>query len=333
MTALPPDLRTAIQDVLDGRSRRDLAGRALAASAGYRVGIGSAGLIRDEADVAAYLTARMPATFAAVAAALREARRAAPDLAPRSLLDAACGPGTASFAAVEDWPTIECVTLLDANPAFLDAARQLTGASPVPALQIAEVHKAHLDRDATRLPGADLVVMAYALVEMPLDEVASVAARLWAACREMLLLVEPGSREGFERIRRCRDMLVGQGASVVAPCTHEAPCPMAPPDWCHFSQRLPRLRDHMIAKGATVPFEDEKFSYVALARRPAAARRWGRVLAPPRVSKAAWAAPVCAEGAIARVDVLRRDPLYRDLKKTGWGDAMQAAPKLRADNA
>ena len=42
------------------------------------------------------------------------------------------------------------------------------------------------------------------------------------------------------------------------------------PDWCHFTQRLPRSRAHKQIKGAELPFEDEKFSYVALTRAPAA---------------------------------------------------------------
>ena len=37
-------------------------------------------------------------------------------------------------------------------------------------------------------------------------------------------------------------------------------------DWCHFSVRLPRSREHMHAKRAKVPFEDERFAYLAVSR-------------------------------------------------------------------
>jgi hypothetical protein len=44
-------------------------------------------------------------------------------------------------------------------------------------------------------------------------------------------------------------------------------------DWCHFSQRLPRSRDHMLLKDADVPFEDERYSYVVVTREKVFFRR------------------------------------------------------------
>ena len=58
---------------------------------------------------------------------------------------------------------------------------------------------------------------------------------------------------------------------------------LQPPDWCHFTQRLPRSRAHKQIKGAELPFEDEKFSYVALTRAPVA-----------RIPPACWRSPMSA---------------------------------------
>lgn len=225
MTTLPSALRSAIQDLLQGTSRRALSVRAQAASEGYRAGTVSSALIRDEADVAAYLTVRMPATFAAVAAAIREIRIVLPDYAPRGLLDMACGPGTAAFACVEAWPSVEAVTMLDANPSFLAAARQLAARSAAPALRSARIHHGRAEDMASPLPEADLVVVAYALVELPEAVARQLVARLWTQCSGVIVLVESGSRAGFERLRRCRDELLKAGAYAVAPCPHNAPCP------------------------------------------------------------------------------------------------------------
>ena len=83
---------------------------------------------------------------------------------------------------------------------------------------------------------------------------------------------------------RAREQLIASGAHVAAPCPHDGKCPLQPPDWCHFTQRLPRSRAHKQIKEADVPFEDEKFSYVALTRSPIA-RRPARVLAQPVVDQ------------------------------------------------
>jgi len=77
--SLPAALKARIAALLDGVSRNDLASRAAAISAAYRVGDASAATITDEASVIAYVVSRMPATFAATMAvfeAVREAWRA-----------------------------------------------------------------------------------------------------------------------------------------------------------------------------------------------------------------------------------------------------------------
>ncbi|TGU34238.1 methyltransferase type 11, partial [bacterium M00.F.Ca.ET.152.01.1.1] len=71
------------------------------------------------------------------------------------------------------------------------------------------------------------------------------------------------------------------GAHVSAPCPHDAPCPLKPPDWCHFSRRVARSRLHRLAKEADVPWEDEKYIYLAASRHQAAVRA-ARVIAPPK---------------------------------------------------
>ena len=127
---------------------------------------------------------------------------------------------------------------------------------------------------------ADLVVASYMIGEIGDAERRTLVDLMWAKTRDTLLIVEPGTPAGYGRIIAAREQLIASGAHVAAPCPHDGKCPLAPPDWCHFTQRLPRSRAHKQIKEADVPFEDEKFSYVALTRSPIA-RHPARVLAQP----------------------------------------------------
>jgi ribosomal protein RSM22 (predicted rRNA methylase) len=55
---------------------------------------------------------------------------------------------------------------------------------------------------------------------------------------------------------------------MIAPCPATTPCPIEPPDWCHFAARVERSSLHRRIKEGGLGYEDEKFSYIALARQP-----------------------------------------------------------------
>jgi ribosomal protein RSM22 (predicted rRNA methylase) len=171
-------------------------------------------------------------------------------------------------------------------------------------------------------PEAELVVASYVVNELSENERAAFADALWAKTRDMLLVVEPGSPAGYSHILSLRDRLIAQGAHIVAPCPHDAACPLIAPDWCHFTQRLQRSRAHKHLKAAALPYEDEKFSYVVLSRR-APARRPARVLTQPLVTKIAVSARICAGDGIRTANIPHRDkPAYKRAKKWNWGDAI-----------
>src|SRR3954470_3411290 len=114
---LPAELKAALDGKLRGFSRNDAAGRSATISKTYRDGGGSRG-IRSETDALAYALARMPATYAAVTASLNALVEIRPDFTPKNLLDVGAGPGTATWAATEAFPSLQKFTLLDANVAL-----------------------------------------------------------------------------------------------------------------------------------------------------------------------------------------------------------------------
>jgi ribosomal protein RSM22 (predicted rRNA methylase) len=262
----------------------------------------------------------MPATYAAVTASLNALREIIPHFAPTSLLDVGAGPGTASWAAAEAFSSLNNFTLLDANRALralaLDLGRDSTRLSKM-TYQRGEARAALAAAEA-----ADLVVVSYVIAELSDAERSALAELMWEKTRDTLLVVEPGTPAGYARIIALRAQLIASGAHVAAPCPHDGTCPLSAPDWCHFTQRLPRLRAHKQIKGAELPFEDEKFSYVALTRAPVAPHP-ARVLTQPVVSKVEVNAKLCTSDGLALIRVPSRTKAdYARARRWRWGDAV-----------
>ncbi|HJS45137.1 MAG TPA: small ribosomal subunit Rsm22 family protein [Rhizomicrobium sp.] len=324
-----PDLTKALAVLLDGVSRKDLAAAAQKLSAGYRRGATSQAILTP-VDAAAYAVARMPATTAACAAVFARLADAMPGFMPASLLDVGAGTGAASWAAIGQWAGITSVTMLDHNPALRALARKLADSGALAAAKIlsgdlkAERHISNSEK------GADLVVASYVLAELAEEKAAATAVDLWQSAGFALALIEPGTPDGFARIRSARAALIAAGGHVAAPCTHDGLCPLTgrsvrvsgsdqQKDWCHFSQRLPRSRDHMLLKDARVPFEDERYSYVVVTRERVASG--ARVLAPPLETKPGMTFKLCDDkGVRAQFVAVRDKDEYRRVRKRGWGD-------------
>jgi len=326
--ALPEALRAAIDRRLEGQGRAGLAQRAQALSEGYRGGRASSALVRGEADALAYALTRTPATYAAARRALEEVLALRPDLAVSSLLDAGAGPGGGGWAAIDALPGLSAVIRLDHSPAFLDLAEDLAAAGPAPLASAARL-RADLADPALSPPQADLVLAAYALTEIPAAALPGVVERLWSATRGLFLVVEPGSPEAWRRGLEIRTRLIAAGARLVGPCPHEAACPIAAPDWCHFAQRLPRGREHRLAKGGAAPFEDEKFFWLGFERAGpvSAGRAPARIIAPPRPGKPGVRLRLCQpDGRIENADIPRRDKAaFARARRLGWGETFDPA--------
>ena len=316
---LPAALRSGLEALAASFPGRDLAAASARLTADYRAGRGTR--LPSPVDVAAYAIARMPATYAACTHALAEASARA-DVMPRSILDIGAGPGTATWAASEAFPSIEAARLVDSHAGMTSVGKRLATYSSgvLSAAEWVSADLAGLPSDVT----ADLVIASYALNEAAIDKVPRIAADLFQRSTGLLVLVEPGSKAGFAVIAAARSALVAAGGRIVAPCPSDGVCPMSEPDWCHFAERLPRLRAHKAAKGADVPFEDEPFSYLVVARpglviRPATAR----ILKPPRAQKPGTSFSLCTPAGIATRFVAARDrEAFRATRRLGWGDAI-----------
>lgn len=318
---LPAPLRAALDAALDGVPAAEIAAALNVLSRRYRAEVLDGRLHLDTGIAAlAYCAARLPATFAAVRASFALAAGHMPGFSPKSLLDCGAGPGTVLWAAADCWPELQRATLLEASPAIRRLGQRLGQPDAVPAVSW---RAADLTKGLGAEDGADLVTLSYLLDELEPAARERLADEAWAATAGVLVAVEPGTPAGWRRILALRERLLAQGAHLAAPCPHRAPCPVQAPDWCHFSRRVARSRSHRLAKQGSVPWEDEKFIFLAASRTPAAAPAAARVVGPPQASGGKVLLKLCQADATLqnRLFTRREGAVFRQARRAGWGDA------------
>jgi ribosomal protein RSM22 (predicted rRNA methylase) len=300
---LPVAIRQRIEAQADALGFPAVQRAATALSAGYREG--RTPKLPDAERTAAYLVTRMPATYAAAYSVLREV--AARIGAIATVLDAGAGTGAASLAARAHFPDA-ALTLIERDSAFVAAAHQWLPAATFLTTDIAGM---------SLLPPHDLVIAAYSLGEFG----GGLASRLWQAACVALVLIEPGTPRGFSLIRKVRGELLDAGAHMVAPCPAATPCPLTDPDWCHFAARVERSSLHRRVKGGELGHEDEKFSYVALAREPVELPA-ARIIRHPQHRPGLIEIVNCTPAGVRTERVGKRDrDRFRAARKAAWGDA------------
>lgn len=329
-------LRAALARLLDGLPPRKASAAVDRLISSYRGRIPTgAPVLRDRADVVAYAAYRMPATFGAVSAALGAFADRMGEWAPGSHVDVGGGTGAATWAAAATWEDragteLRRTTVLDWAEPALALGRELAGSQGADggseALRAVEWQRRSLRAPAQPgegLPEADLVTVSYVLGELTPEDRRSVVDAA-AASGQAVVLVEPGTPDGYLRIREAREQLTGAGLRVIAPCPHSGQCPIVPgEDWCHFAARISRSSLHRQVKGGSLPYEDEKFSYVA-AVRPALAGdpAVSRVVRRPQLRKGQVLLDLCtAEDGLRRTTVTKRHGTdYRAARDAEWGD-------------
>lgn len=314
---LPADVREYIDQRLSQIPGEQLRQACAELSLHYRGRRPTASLrIAPEARVAAYLLMRMPATYAAAQAVLSEVKCRLQESRIESCLDLGAGPGAASLAARDVFPSLNAVAMVESSPEMREAARCLIPDARFPATNLGTCES---------FPEHDLVVAAYVLGELPERLRQAVLARAWRAARTALVLIEPGSPAGFEVIRQARAWLIESGAHIAAPCPAEEECPMQNPDWCHFAARLERSSLLRRMKEARLSYEDEKLSYVA-GCRVEVNRAPARIVRRPEYTPGLVKLALCDGKRIRQEAISRRSPEFREARKAKWGGPWPPQP-------
>lgn len=317
---MPENLRKALVTLTEEVSSSRLMEEARRISFRYRDRGEPQQFIQSRSEALAYAVARMPATYGAVSSALAYTLTALEGWGEEmgSLLDVGAGTGAATWAA-DGLVALQKVVCVERETMMRQIGTTIM-AFGSEALQNAMWIECDIASQPIPSRG-DLVIASYVLNELNVQSQAEVSEKLWDCAEKLLLIVEPGTPEGYRTIERVRTILLQRGAHIVAPCPHENPCPMLEQDWCHFSCRIPRSQLHRLSKGGEAPYEDEKYAYVALARERGPLNEGGRILRHPQIAKGIVRIQLCTEEGITWKTLSKRDgEAYKRVRKAKCGD-------------
>ena len=317
---LPPELTRGIDELTRGVAPAEL-GRACAELTSEYRGERKRRPQLDRMHQCAYLVSRLPATYAVLTRVFREMKDRIPALRVNSMLDLGAGPGTAIWAAAAQFPELEKIVLIEDVPEWVALGKQLAKYSEQDAVRSAEWQLGSVMQQVSS-GTFDVVTISYVLNELRSADVIAFARAAWNRAGALLLMIEPGTPAGFERIRKARRELIAEGGRIVAPCPHERECPMMADDWCHFAQRLERSSEHRHTKSAMLGYEDEKYSYIALAREPVPLPT-ARILRHPRQHPGHIELELCTPQGLKRETTSKKQgSKYKEARRAGWGDAL-----------
>ena len=320
---LPAELLDALQQETEKVDRRKLVQATAQLTERYKAADFSSPAIATEAQRAAYLAVRLPATYAALRRVFAEINLQAPQAEITSMLDLGAGPGTALFAASQQFASLRQATLVEADAEWIALGKRVAAPPKLPGGLNVQWSKQDL-RSGLSCEKHDLVVIAYTLGELPQAAADAALHKAWKCAGKFLVVIEPGTRRGFAAVNAARSALIAHAAHafILAPCPHAGACPMAAAgDWCHFSQRVERTQQHRQLKGGDLGYEDEKFSYVAAAKfaMPPAGPRIVRH--PGKHSGHVQLALCMPQGRIESRTVTRSSKeAYKRARKAEWGD-------------
>ena len=300
---LPIEIKRYIEDELNSINKNKLYDNAKAISMNYRTNEGKGKrLLKNEDEAIAYSISRMPATYGAVYNSLKSSLEIY-DPSIRTIADIGAGTGSATIAVNEllDVDKIECFEREDSmqkvGKKIFEHYNNLSDKANWNKLDICS-------DDITE--EYDLVVTSYMLNEISDEKKDGIIEKLWRISNKILLIVEPGTMQGYRNIINAKKKLIDLGANVIAPCRNNE-CRLPKDDWCSFSCRVQRTKIHKELKDGNVPYEDEKYIYIAVSKEEIELDDRKRILRHPMIHSGFVKLKVCDEEEINEITISKKD--------------------------
>lgn len=274
-------------------------------------------LVTSNREAVAYALSRMPATYKAISSCIEQTIENNA-FSVDTIGDFGAGTGAATWAAHDYFEDSKCFCM-EREQEMINIGKSLMNGQTIE--RNTEWYKFDITSNKVDTK-YDFVISSYMINELPENLVVDVVSKLWNATNKVLLIVEPGTPNGFSNILKIRDFLIGKGANVIAPCTHQNKCQLAKDDWCHFTCRVQRSKIHKVLKDGTSPFEDEKYSYIAVSKKECVMAE-NRILRHPIINKGYSEYKVCSKEGIKNIKLSKKDGAkYKVAKKKSAGDSL-----------
>ena len=268
-------------------------------------------LINKKLEVLAYSIIRMPATFCAINKAIEETLKKY-NTSIENALDIGSGTGAGEWAILNniDINKITCIERED-EMAFL-------------AQKLLEEHKninwKNQDIVKNKInEKADLVIVSYMINELQDEVKEDVIKNILDSFNKIIIFIEPGTPAGFNNIKRIQKMALKNNLNILAPCTSQNECNLPEDDWCHSIIRVERNKVHKFLKDADAPYEDEKFSYIAISKEKID-NSGSRILRHPNISSGYIKTKLCTNGNIEEKTFTKKEKeMFKKVKKLKCG--------------
>lgn len=284
--------------------------------------------LKSRHDALAYLGLRIPATYAQIYGALDQIKELMPSWKPQSLLDLGSGPGTASWAAKNIWPSIVETTAIDQYFDFLTIGKHLQKSAQMDIAM--DWKQADVKKGVTTLDKQfDVVIIANVLNELSSAAADKVIGQAFDLCKNLLVIIEPGTPTGSSIIENASRKLSKAG-KLLAPYIQNTFIHTTD-YYIHFSQRFirpefqRRIRQYMRDTSSMASdWEDAKYTYTVISKIEPELQPWGRCIGLVQTQKGFVEFPLLTKNRIQTVKVMKRNhQQYAFAKDLKWGQTIK----------
>ena len=272
-------------------------------------------LLSKEIEALAYSIMRMPATYGAISTVLKNTLNIIKKNKFKTLLDIGSGTG-ATIWAVSNLLDLDKIICLEREEAMRKIGQSLLKYNE----KQTDIEWINKDITKDELSAADIIIMSYVINELSEENRKFLIQKLLKSVAKLILIIEPGTPEGFKNVKQIQEIALNKGKYVIAPCTSQEICKLPDNDWCHSVVRMERTKIHKLLKNAELSYEDEKFSYIVISNEkynlPEA-----RILRHPIIEKGKIILKLCKKGNIEEKIVTKKDKdEFKKAKKKNCGD-------------